>query len=148
MLNKQKQLFIGILIGILIMVAIPVGATVQEYILKQSDCKVVVDGIEFKDKKLPMLIMDPGYNYIAVATFREICEKIGIGFKFDSPTKEIRIDTNQIIGIVEPTPSMVPIKQATEEKEEFDLITQTPDGITQIEKNWRKTIYTYKIYTT
>jgi len=93
MLKKYKQLLIGILIGILI-AAVPVGAAVQEYILKQSECKIVVDG-EIVKGELPLLIMDPGYNYLPAAEFRSICDKMGIGFEFDPPTKEIRIDTKK-----------------------------------------------------
>ena len=86
------NILIGFLIGI--MFTITVNAAVKEYVLKQSECKIVVDGVEVKGE-LPLLIMEPGFNYIPAAEFRSICDKIGIGFEFDVPTKEIRIATQK-----------------------------------------------------
>jgi hypothetical protein len=115
----MKKLVIGIIIGLIL--SIPVGAAVQEYTLKQSECKIVVNGEEVKGE-LPLLIMDPGFNYIPAAEFRSICDKMGIGFEFDVPTKEIRIDT----------------KKRTSSSKEADtvgeVIEQTPDGITVVTK--------------
>jgi hypothetical protein len=119
MLRKYKQLFIGILIGILI-AAVPVGAAVQEYTLKQSECKIVVDGKEVKGE-LPLLIMDPGFNYIPAAEFRSICDKMGIGFEFDSPTKEIRIDTAQVKAEPTPVPEIIPNEKGEPEEMEVPI---------------------------
>jgi hypothetical protein len=119
MLKKYKQLLIGILIGILI-AAVPVGAAVQEYILKQSECKIVVDG-EVVKGELPLLIMDPGFNYIPAAEFRSICDKMGIGFEFDSPTKEIRIDTAQVKAEPTPVPEIIPNEKGETEEMEVPL---------------------------
>lgn len=99
-LRKYKQLILGILIGFSL-TAIPVSAAVKEYNLKLSDCKIMVDGVEYKDKNLPILVMDPGYNYLPAAVFRNICNTIGIGFEFDNTTKQIQIDTKKLKNIPE-----------------------------------------------
>jgi hypothetical protein len=111
-MKNIRNILIGIIIGFLL--STTVFAAVQEYTLKQSECKIVVDGVEVKGE-LPLLIMDPGFNYIPAAEFRSICDKIGVGFEFDVPTKEVRIIT----------------KNAIEEKgadSVSEFITQTTDG--------------------
>jgi hypothetical protein len=123
MFKKYRQLIIGFAICLLFVV-VPVGAAVNEYTLKQSECKIVVDGKEVKGE-LPLLIMDPGFNYIAAAEFRSICDKIGIDFEFDPPTKEIRITTRQDV-------KTMLSQSAVNEKESegvSEVITQTPDGL-------------------
>jgi|GEM_PF-3386052 len=92
-MKRIGNILIGFLIGLL--VAMPVNAAVQEYILKQSGWKIVVDGVEIKDERYPVLLLDPGYNYLAAGLFRSICDKIGLGFEADAETKEIRINTKQ-----------------------------------------------------
>ncbi|HHU17380.1 MAG TPA: hypothetical protein GXZ70_04050 [Clostridiales bacterium] len=94
MLKRNKKLILGIMIGVLISMVTPVGASINEYTLSKSDCKIVVDGVEVKGE-LPLLIMEPGFNYIPATEFRSICDKMGIGFEFDVPTKEIRINTKK-----------------------------------------------------
>lgn len=91
-MKSARNVISGIIIGI--MLTVTATAAVQEYTLKKSECKIIVDGVEVKGE-LPLLIMDPGYNYIPAAEFRSICDKIGIGFEFDVPTKEVRIETRQ-----------------------------------------------------
>lgn len=85
-----RHIAIGIIIGVIISIAVP--ALAQEFLLSKSDCKVVVNGQEIEDDNLPILLMEPGYNYLPAALFRGICEQIGIDFNFDSETKEIRLD--------------------------------------------------------
>jgi hypothetical protein len=119
-MKSIRMLIIGIVIGLII--SVPVGAVVQ-YTLKESDCKIVVDGEMFQDEKLPVLLMEPGYNYLPAATFREICNDIGIDFMFDSETKEIRLTTPQNIKTLSSLP------QEQEENIVGEQITQTPDGI-------------------
>ena len=97
MLKKYKQLITGIVIGALIFGAVPAGAAVKEYVLRPSTHKIIVDGVEFKDEKLPILFMEPGYNYIPVALFRKICEKIGASLEFDGAKGEIKISTGQAV---------------------------------------------------
>ncbi|MDR7856065.1 hypothetical protein [Tissierella sp.] len=93
MFKKHKQLIIGFLLGALVFGIVPVGATVQDYLLKKSEVKLMVDGQEFTNKDLPVLLMEPGYNYIPAATFREICDKLGVGFEYVADKKEIQIIT-------------------------------------------------------
>lgn len=95
MLKKNKQLLIGFLLGAIVFSVIPTSATVQEYILQKSSHKIVVDGQEIINKDLPMLYMNPGYNYIPVATFREICDKLDTKVEWIEKTNEIRIDTGK-----------------------------------------------------
>ncbi len=93
MLRKYKNFLIGFLVGALLFSFVPVSASVKEFILTTSSVKITVDGKEFTDKELPVLIMQPGYNYIPAATFREICDKIGVGFEWVGDKNEIQIKT-------------------------------------------------------
>lgn len=92
MFKKHKQLIIGFLLGALLFGIVPASATVQDYLLKKSDAKLIVDGKEFANKELPVLNYQ-GYNYIPAATFREICNTIGVGFEWVGEKKEIQITT-------------------------------------------------------
>jgi ribosomal protein L33 len=97
-LKKNKQLIIGFVLGALIFGIIPVGAVVQDYILKKSETKLMVDGKEFANKELPVLIYK-GYNYIPAATFREICDTIEVGFEWIGEKNEIQINTGKNVSI-------------------------------------------------
>jgi hypothetical protein len=88
----MKKLVMGIIIGI--MLSVTVNAAV-EYSLKESEWVITVDGQTVKDEKLPMLLLEPGYNYAPVAVFRDVCSIIGVGFEADVPTKEVRITTTK-----------------------------------------------------
>ena len=115
MLKRHKHLFIGIVIGVII-TAIPVGATIQQYTLSQSTVKFIIDGEEYKNDTLPILLMQPGYNYIPAAAFRDISKIIGADFWFDSKTNTINIKTNsqnETAPTKQPTPTPTP-KSATE----------------------------------
>lgn len=95
MLKKHKQLIIGFLLGALLFGVIPVGAVIQEYVLTKSRVRLVIDGEEFANQDLPVLYMAPGYNYLPAASFREICDKLGIEFEYVSATNEIQINTKK-----------------------------------------------------
>jgi len=127
-MKSARNAISGIIIGI--MLTVTATAAVQEYTLKKSECKLVVDGVEVKGE-LPLLIMDPGYNYIPAAQFRSICDKIGIGFEFDVPTKEVRIETRQA--------------QIETKEVEAVKITETPDGIKTID-TWHGKQYIGNLY--
>lgn len=95
MFKKHRQLIIGFLLGALVFSIIPVGATVQDYILKKSSAKLMVDEKEFSNKELPVLLYK-GYNYIPAATFRDICDKLGVGFEYVGEKNKIQINTKKI----------------------------------------------------
>jgi hypothetical protein len=88
----MKGLTVGILIGILLTGS--AFAAVQ-YNLSESEWKVVVDGQPVQDERYPVLLLPPGYNYMAVGSLRSVCEKAGIPFEADVPTKEVRITTKE-----------------------------------------------------
>lgn len=92
-----RNIAIGFIIGI--MLTTTAFAAVQEYTLKQSEWVVVVDGQEVDDERYPVLLMEPGYNYLAAGNFREICTKAGLPFEADPETKEIRITTEQPVAV-------------------------------------------------
>jgi hypothetical protein len=89
---KMKKFIFGFLAAALLFTALPIGAAVQEYILTKSTAKLVVDGAEVTDDTLPILHYN-GYNYIPAATFRAICDKIGVGFQWVDDKKEIQLIT-------------------------------------------------------
>ena len=103
-MKNIRNIVIGIIIGLIL--AVPINAAVQEYALKQSEWKVVVDGQVIQDERYPVLLMDPGYNYVAAGNFRDICAKAGIPFEVSAEAKEIRITTKQTTAVkITPTSS-------------------------------------------
>lgn len=88
----MKKFVLGFLTAALLFTALPIGSAVQQYILQPTAAKIVVDGAEIKDAKLPIMAYE-GYNYIPAAVFRSICDKIGVGFAWDNAKKEIQLTT-------------------------------------------------------
>lgn len=88
----MKKFILGFIIGALLLGIFPVNAAIREYVLKESDCKLVIDGQTY-GSDLPILNYD-GYNYVPAASFRDICDKIGVEFKWVNETKEIQINTS------------------------------------------------------
>lgn len=131
-MKQIRVLVLGIVIGLLL--SVPVNGIAQ-YVLKESDCKLIVDGVEVKGD-LPLLIMDPGYNYLPAAEFRSICSKIGVGFEFDQPTKEIRIDTFQV------SPTEALLKELGVEKVSVPTFDYTLSNY----KNCKSVIFNFKEY--
>ena len=125
-LYLMKKFFLGFLTAALLFSALPIGAAVRQYTLKPATAKFTIDGVEIKDEKLPLLFLDPGYNYIPAAMFRQICDKIGVGFKWDNETKAMEIDTK---GTDATTTGAVTVDY----DKTNDKITSTPDGISDIE---------------
>lgn len=117
MLKKHKQFITGFILGAIIFSAIPVQAKVQEYLLQKSTAKVMVDGKEFANKELPVLNYK-NYNYIPMATFREICNTIGVGFEWVGESSEVQISTENKLEKQETSPTL-PIQE--------DTITRTDD---------------------
>jgi hypothetical protein len=109
-------------------ISLPVNAAV-EYTLKQSECKIVIDGEVYTDI-LPMLLMEPGYNYVPASTFRSICDKIGVGFVYDNTVKEIQLTTvkEETLSIeTTPAPTLSPTPSPTPEPSEpVQLSDDTP----------------------
>lgn len=85
----KKGFILGFLCAALLFTAIGAGV----YTLVPSTTKLVVDGAEVKDDKLPVLYMEPGYNYVPAAVFRAICDKIGVRFAYVEANNAIQIDT-------------------------------------------------------
>jgi hypothetical protein len=127
-MKNIRNIVIGIIIGI--MLTVTVNAAVQEYALKQSEWNVVVDGQVVEDARYPVLLMDPGYNYLADGNFHEICEKAGIPFEVDVPTKEIRISTQEVKAI--PTPTVTPTVTPALKVEYVEPYTIERDGVKKV----------------
>lgn len=118
--KKFKFLSIGIIIGIILSIALPVLA--QEFSLTNSEWKIMINGNEIKND-LPILLMQPGYNYIPAGLFRDICKEINVDFVPDPTTKEIRLTIKE--------PKIISL--STQEITSFVIPTPTPE-ITQINK--------------
>lgn len=125
-MKNMRNIVIGIIIGLIL--SVPANAAVQEYALKQSEWKVVVDGQVVQDEKLPVLLMEPGYNYLPAGAFRTVCEKAGIGFTADVDSKEIRISTKQEVAAMstKTAPAPTPVTIQAEYTEPYTLMR---DGI-------------------
>jgi hypothetical protein len=131
----MKKFILGFLCAAMLFTAIPIGAAIQEYALKLSAAKIVVDGSEFKDEKLPVLYLDPGYNYIPAAVFRSICDKIGVGFEYDSETKEMQIDTKAATVKSDTLTTTETDTGGDIVSDTVEKITQTPDGLPVFQYN-------------
>lgn len=123
MLKKHKQLIIGFLLGALLFGVIPVGAVIQEYVLTKSRVRLVIDGEEFANDDLPILYMEPGYNYLPAAAFRDICSKLDLWFEYVGEKNEIHIETKIKNDMVERKDDNMKIGV----KEEYNIIVD--DGI-------------------
>lgn len=123
-MKNMRNIVIGIIIGI--MLTVSANAAVQ-YSLSQSEWTVVVDGQAVEDERYPVLLMDPGYNYLAAGNFREVCEKAGIPFEVDVPTKEIRISTQEAKAT--PTPTVIPTVTPVPKVEYVEPYTIERDGV-------------------
>ena len=120
----MKKLVIGIIIGI--MLTVTVNSAV-EYSLKESEWVVKVDGQAVKDEKLPMLLLEPGYNYAPVAVFRDVCGIMGVSFEANVEAKEIRITTKEEkIVSTKTAPASTPVTVTAEYTEPYTLMR---DGI-------------------
>jgi hypothetical protein len=115
-----RNCIVCFLIGLFI--SLPVGAAVQ-YSLSESAWKMVVDGQVVQDEKLPVLLMEPGYNYLPAGAFRAVCEKAGIGFTADVDSKEIRISTKQEVAAMstKTAPASTPVTVTAEYTEPYTL---------------------------
>ncbi|MEN6313262.1 MAG: hypothetical protein ABFD25_03320 [Clostridiaceae bacterium] len=85
----KKGFILGFLCAALLFTAIGAGA----YTLVPSTTKLVLDGVEMKDQALPVLYLEPGYNYIPAALFKKICSTVGTDFNYIGSTDTIEINT-------------------------------------------------------
>lgn len=106
-MKNIRNIVIAFIMGLL--VSLPVNAAIQEYSLKQSEWVVMVDGQVITDDKYPVLLMDPGYNYLAAGTLREVCSKAGIPFDVNAELKQVRLTTKQTVAVKSaPVPTIAP----------------------------------------
>ncbi|MGJ0847414.1 hypothetical protein ACR77J_12055 [Tissierella praeacuta] len=133
MFKKYKQLIIGFLLGALLFSIVPVSATIQEYLLQKSSAKLIVNGKEFSNKDLPVL-NHKGYNYIPAATFREVCNTIGVSFEWVGGKNEIQIDTNKkpIVETIEKPVGERKVNNVTEKIEKDGYSLLVVDGVEYI----------------
>jgi hypothetical protein len=93
----NKQTVIAFMLGALLFSGIPVMANVTEYIFTQSNCKLLIDGQEYNNPDIPIvLFMKDSSNFAPLAVLRDLCNKLGIPFEYDNDTKEIRITTTGV----------------------------------------------------
>lgn len=89
----MKKFILGFVIGSLLFSTLPTLANISDYILHQSETKVTIDGTEYANQDLPVLYLDPGYNYLPAATFRDICANLGVKFEWNGESKTIELTT-------------------------------------------------------
>ena len=85
-MKKNMIIFTSILLSL--MLILPVSAGIEQFILQRSSWKLAVNSTEINTANLPMLNYN-GYNYIPVASLKDISQKIGVDFKVDNDTKSI-----------------------------------------------------------
>lgn len=135
----MKKFILGFLTAALLFSAMPIGAAVQQYVLTPTTSKITVDGKTVTDAKLPIMAYQ-GYNYIPASTFKSICDKIGIGFKWDGTSKEIQLATSSSTATsaastkaLATTTTSTTSNMGVKTMATTDKIKETPDGITNID---------------
>lgn len=108
----MKKFTMGFLTAALLFTAIPVGAAIEEYICYKADYKVMVNGTEYISNELPVL----NYKGNTYAPFRSILEAAGLTVSWNAELSQAEVTV----------PDTTVAKKSTG-------ITQTPDGITQID---------------
>ncbi|MGF7059530.1 stalk domain-containing protein [Brassicibacter mesophilus] len=88
MLNKLKIFVCGFISAIIILNMPAVIASVEEYTLQRANFNIVIDGEEYKDDKLPILIKD-GNTYIPLKKF---CDISGMNIHWNSQLNQIEIN--------------------------------------------------------
>jgi hypothetical protein len=104
----NKQTVIAFMLGALLFSGIPVMANVTEYIFTQSNCKLIVDGQEYNNPDIPIvLFMKDSSNFAPLAVLRDLCNKLGVPFVYDNATKEIRITTTGVSDATKTTTNII-----------------------------------------
>ncbi len=75
----MKKFLFGFFVAALLFSTIPIGAAVQEYILKPANTKILYNGAEVKDKLLPVLTYQEN-KYIPESVLKEICQRSNLGY--------------------------------------------------------------------
>lgn len=131
---KYKQLIIGFIIGAIMFSLAPVSAAIEEFILYKADYKLVINGVEYNDPELPLM----SYKGYTVGSVRKILEAAGVPITWNAELGQAEVTTPQVQSIIESEVMTLP-EIPTEQ------ITQTPDGITQID-TWEGKQYIGFIY--
>lgn len=90
MLNKIKIFICGFISCIVIFNIPTVIAAVEEYTLQRADFGIVVNGEEYKDDELPILVME-GNTYIPLKKF---CDISGMNINWNEEIRKVEINSN------------------------------------------------------
>ncbi|MHB1394989.1 MAG: stalk domain-containing protein [Clostridia bacterium] len=134
-MRKYKQFLIGFLVGAILFSLAPVSAAIEEFILYRADYKVMVNGSEYINQDLPIL----NYKGNTYAPFRSILEKAGLNVAWNTELGRAEVTSN-------PTSAQINTGEVnTMAETTTNIITQTPDGITQID-TWEGKKYIGFVY--
>lgn len=132
---KYKQLIIGFIIGAVMFSLAPVSAAIEEFILYKTDYKIMIDGKEYISVDKPIL----NYQGTTYGPLRPMLEAAGLNVEWNVSLSQAEV-------------TAPPQAQSTIESEVMTLpetpaeqITQTPDGITQID-TWEDKQYIGTLY--
>lgn len=140
MIKKYRQFIIGLFVGAILFASTPTFADTVQYIFTQSNCKLIIDGQEYSNPDIPIvLFMKDNSNFAPVAVIRDLCLKLNISFEYDNATKEIRITTRKTNSNLSNTtsPSTPILKNNPNSYEE--------DGVLVAEVNGEKYVPIYSI---
>jgi hypothetical protein len=120
-MRKYKQFIVGFLVGAMLFSIAPVSAAIEEFICYRADYKVMIDGVEYTHPDLPILT----YKGNTYAPFRSVLEKAGLNVNWNAELRQAEVTSNPTSAQINNEGEVVDMPGAT--------ITQTPDGITQID---------------
>jgi hypothetical protein len=123
----MKKFILGFLMGAMLFSILPVNAAVQQYILKKSTVKLMINGEEYKNLTLPVLLMNPGYNYLPAVSFRDIAKLMGAEFVYQNTNNTININTKPDNSVITSSTNPVSSKEIT-----FESISSPQSGLDKL----------------
>ena len=111
----MKKFIMGLLIGAMLALTLPVSAAIEEYILHKANYSLIINEADYTDEELPLL----NYNGSTYAPVKSLLEAAGLDVAWDEETKQAVV-TNPA---VEPESEPETEKETTkpQEKEPADV---------------------------
>jgi hypothetical protein len=105
----MKKIFMGIIIGALLMSILPVSAAIEEYICYQADYSLIINGAEYADAELPLL----NYKGNTYAPVRSVFSAAGLSVSWNADLGQATISVPTATTESTPTPTPAPTETQT-----------------------------------
>jgi hypothetical protein len=116
----MKKFLSGIIIGALLMSAIPISAAIEEYILYKADYSLLINGTEYADTELPLLNYK-GYTYAPV---RSVFKAAGLNVEWNAELNQASVSAPT--STTEPTATGTPLTMLDVSPTPTPTTTPTP----------------------